>query len=138
MKRISWFAALAVGALLLFGNIASAQDAPKKGGKGGPTVEQQLERMTKQLDLTDAQKPKVKAVLEETRKKRQELMDDTSASGRDRRTKMTALTEEQDKKLKAILTPDQYSKMEKQRAEARAKAKEKAPGERKGKKRAGA
>lgn len=137
MKRISLFAAVAAGALVLLGNTAVAQDAPKKG-KAGPAVEQQVERMTKQLELTDAQKPKVKAVLEETRKKRQDLMDDTSVSGRDRRTKMTALTEEQDKKLKAILTPDQYSKMEKQREEARAKAKDKAPGERKGKKRAGA
>jgi len=137
MKRIILLTAMALGAFLVFGNTVQAQDAAKRGGKGGPTVEQQLERMTKQLELTDAQKPKVKAVLEETRKKRQEIIDDTSLAPRDRRTKAMALVEEQDKKLKGILTPDQYAKLQKQREDAKAKAKERAPGE-KGKKRSAA
>jgi len=89
--------------------LATAQDAnkeAKKGGKGGYSVEQRLERMSTQLDLTDAQKPKVKAVLEETAKKMKDVVPD------ERREKMRTLREEETKKLKEILTADQFKKYE--------------------------
>ena len=105
-------ARLALCGLLAFTNMATAQDANKEGKKGRMTPERQLEQMTKELSLTDAQKPKVKAVLEETAKKRQES---TGGSGEDRR----ALMENQNKKLKEILTPDQYEKLQKLQAERR-------------------
>lgn len=131
MKRIGLFAVLVLGAALTVTHVANAQDsAPKAKGKGtAQSVEQQMERMTKQLTLTEAQKPKVKAVLEETRKKRQALTEDTSVTGRDRREKMTALVEEQEKKLKAILTPEQFTAYQKAREEARAKGKNRPEGE---------
>ena len=71
MKKLSLIAALAIGGLVACSTLATAQDStnnvPKKGGKRGmPTVEQQMERMTTALDLTDAEKPKVKAVLEDS------------------------------------------------------------------------
>ena len=109
MIKAGLVAALALGGLLACTNVASAQDAKEKKGA---TVERQLERMTKELSLTDAQKPKVKAVLEETAKKRQEA---TSPTREDRR----ALMEDQNKKLKEILTPDQYEKWQKFQAENR-------------------
>lgn len=133
MKKIGLMAAMLTGAILLSGNVSSqAQDAGgarKEQRRGGPmSVEQQLDRMAKQLDLTDAQKPKVKALLEDMNKKRQEL---SSLQGQERREKMTALREEQEKKLKEILTKDQYSKYEKSRDEMRQKAKDRAPGKKK-------
>jgi Spy/CpxP family protein refolding chaperone len=119
IRTFSLVAALALGSLLACTTIASAQDtpAPKKGK--GPSVERQLERMTTELKLTDDQKPKVKAVLEDSNKKRQELFADSSVTGDDRRTKMRAIMDDQDKKLKEILTADQYKSWEKLRDEMR-------------------
>ena len=78
MKRLSLVAALALGGLVACSIMANAQEAKggkKGGGKGGgrPTVEQQLEQLTTALSLSDDQKPKIKAVLEDGSKKRQEL-----------------------------------------------------------------
>jgi periplasmic protein CpxP/Spy len=118
MKRFSLIAALALGGLLAFSTIAMAQDATKdtkKNGKRGfPTVEQQLEKMTKDLSLTDEQKPKVKAVLEDVSKKRQELR---GTPQDEQRAKRQAIMEEQNKKMKEILTPDQLEKYKKMQEE---------------------
>ena len=90
--------------------LANAQDAPKK--KGRMSIEQQMERYTTELNLTDEQKPKVKAVLEESAKKRQEIFSDTSIDRSQMREKMQPIMEEQNKKMKAILKEDQYKKYE--------------------------
>jgi hypothetical protein len=74
------------------------------------SVDARMERLTTDLSLTDAQKPKVKAVLEETAKKARELRDDSSLSQEQRREKRTAITEEESKSMKAILTPEQMEK----------------------------
>jgi Spy/CpxP family protein refolding chaperone len=105
---------MVLGGLVAFGTLATAQDsssAPeKKGRKGMLSPEQQLQRLTEQLNLTDAQKPKVKAVLEEVDKKRHELRNDTSLDRQQMREKMKAIHEDETKKMKAILTPDQFTK----------------------------
>lgn len=110
MKKLSLIAAVVLGTLAAC-SLASAQegkkDAAKKDGKrGAPNIEQRLNRMTSQLNLTDAQKPKVKAVLEESAKKMKDLTPE------DRRTKGKTLREEQTKKLKKILTEEQFKKYE--------------------------
>jgi Spy/CpxP family protein refolding chaperone len=100
---------MALGGLVAFSTLATAQDAnkeSKKGGKGGYSVEQRLERMSTQLDLTDAQKPKVKAVLEDSAKKMKDVPQD------ERREKGKAIREDEAKKMKEILTPDQFKKYE--------------------------
>ncbi len=114
MRRLSLIAAMVLGGLVACSMLATAQDATnapaRKGGKGRFTPEQQLERMTTQLSLTDEQKPKVKAVLEDSAKKRKEIMSDTSLDRQQIREKMQPVMEEQNKKMKAILTDDQYTK----------------------------
>jgi Spy/CpxP family protein refolding chaperone len=112
MSKLSLVAAMALGGLVAFSTLATAQDsnAPKK--KRGMTVEQQMERLTDRLTLTDEQKPKVKAVLEESTKKRQAIFSDTSLDRSEMRTKMRPIMEEQNKKMKEILTADQYKKYE--------------------------
>lgn len=135
MKKISLLAAVVLGLVVAAANTAVAQNTSsnsstgqKQGKRGGQTVEQQLERMNRTLDLTDAQKPKVKAVLEETSKKRQEL---SSLSGQERRDKMQALMKDQDDKLKTILTKEQMDKLQKQREEMRARGKNGGEGKKK-------
>jgi Spy/CpxP family protein refolding chaperone len=85
-----------------------------KGGKRGgpPSVEQQMERLTTELTLTDAQKPQVKAVLENTMKQRQAISADTSLDRQQQREKMRPIMEEQNTKMKGILTADQFKKYE--------------------------
>ena len=107
MRKLSLIAALALGGLMACSTLATAQDTPKdakKGGKKGFSVEQRMEAMTTQLSLTDEQKPKVKAVLEETAKKMKDVAPE------DRQTKGREIRDEQNKKMKEILTADQFTK----------------------------
>lgn len=112
MNKLSLVAALAVGGLLACATVTSAQDAPKKKG---PTVEQRVDRMNTELNLTADQKTKVTALFEDTQKKGRELRQDTSLSREDRQEKMRGMREAEDKKLKEILTPEQWQKWEKVR-----------------------
>ncbi len=120
MKKLSLALALASGGLLACSLMVNAQDAKESKGekRGGFSVEQRLERMTTELKLTDAQKPKVKAVLEEGQKKRGEMRD---VPQEERRGKMQAFMEEQNKKMKEILTPEQWEKYSKMQEEMRKK-----------------
>jgi periplasmic protein CpxP/Spy len=125
LAKISLVAAIVLGGLVACSNLAVAQDAGTNAAKKGkrPTIEQQMERLDKELKLTDEQKPKVKAVMEEFGKKRQELFSDTSADRSAQREKMRTLTEEQNKKMKEILTADQFKKYEEMMKNMRGKKK---------------
>jgi periplasmic protein CpxP/Spy len=117
MKKLSLIAALAIGGLVVCSTLVNAQDAPKDSAKGGkrgmPTIDQQMERMTTALTLTDAQKPKVKAVLEDQQKKYQELRSETDQEAR--RTKMQEIRKETETKMKGILTEEQFKKYQEMR-----------------------
>jgi Spy/CpxP family protein refolding chaperone len=119
LNKIIMATALTLGGLLVLNSVAQAQEA-KEGKKRGFSMEQRLERMTEQLKLTDAQKPKVKAVLEESQKK-MEALRGQDMTPEQRREKFTAMREEEAKKLNAILTPEQQEKMKSMREEMRKK-----------------
>ena len=124
MKKLSLIAAMALGGLVAFSMLATAQEAGKEGKKGGkrgfPTVEQQMERMSTQLNLTDDQKPKVKAVLEAQDTKMKELRKDGNTPTREQ---FQEVRKETQKKMKAILTEDQYKKYEEMAARGGKKGK---------------
>ena len=117
LSKISLMAALALGGLVASSTMVRAADADTSGkgkGKGGRmTVEERLDKLTTECSLTDAQKPKVKEVLEETSTKMRELRGDTSTAAEDRRAKMKTISDDQDKKMKEILKPDQFEKYKK-------------------------
>ena len=120
--KFSLIAAIALGVLMACSTVSNAQDdkGEKKGRKGPRmTVEQEMERLTKELALTDDQQPKNKAVVEENRKKMQELYSNSSGDRAAMREKMQGLSDERDKKFKEILKPDQYEKWEKLRDKMR-------------------
>jgi Spy/CpxP family protein refolding chaperone len=103
--------AVALGGTLASANFAGAQETnavTRSPRRFSP--EQQLERLNTELKLTDAQKPKVKEVLENSAKQRQELR---GVSQDERRDKMRSMMQDQNKKLKEILTPEQYEKYQK-------------------------
>jgi len=107
-------ATMALGVLLACGTAAMAQDNKEgKGGKRGRmTAEERLKQMDESLKLTDAQKPKVKAALEDTQTKMQEAR---SAPQEERGEKMRTIMADEGKKMKEILTPEQYTKYEEMR-----------------------
>jgi Spy/CpxP family protein refolding chaperone len=112
LHKMSLVAGLVLSGLIACGSMAMAQDqkAGKEGRKGGfPTVQERLDRMTEALKLTDEQKPKVKAALEEQSEAMKALRD---ATPEERREKGKGLREEFDKKMKAILTSEQYEKFQ--------------------------
>ncbi len=72
----------------------------------------QVEMMSKQLNLTDEQKPKVQAILEDRQKQMQALRADSSLAPADRRPKMMAIMQSSDEKIKALLTDEQKTKFD--------------------------
>lgn len=115
MKSSKTLAVITVAALMALSPSLRAQTntnntTGRRGMRGRMSIETQMTRLDERLKLTDEQKPKVKAVLEDQNKKMQELFGDSSVSREDRRTKMQSIREDSDKKLKEILTSDQYTK----------------------------
>jgi Spy/CpxP family protein refolding chaperone len=103
-------AVLALGGLLVGSTLAYAQadgGEKKQGKRAMPTVEERLNRIDEAVKLTDDQKPKVKAALEDVQK---QMMEARNAAPEERRDKMQTIMADQDKKMKEILTPDQYEK----------------------------
>jgi Spy/CpxP family protein refolding chaperone len=114
--KIMLIAALAAGALFACSSPVRAQDAtntPPAGGMRGRMMGPTIEQLTTNLSLTADQIPKVKAVLDDQKKKMADLRADQSIQGQDRRTKMTEIRNEMTAKMKEILTDDQFAKYQK-------------------------
>src|SRR6266481_7267517 len=113
-NKLMLIATMALGVLLACGTAVMAQDNKEgKGGKRGRmTAEERFKQLDEQLKLTDAQKPKVKAALEDTQTKMQEAQ---SAPQEERQAKRQTIMADQGKKMKEILTPEQYTKYEEMR-----------------------
>lgn len=112
-NKFRLIAPIALGVLLACGTGVMAQD--NKEGKGGGrrmSAEERLKQIDESLKLTDAQKPKVKAALEDTQAKMQEAR---SAPQDERREKIQTIMADEHKKMKEILTPEQYTKYEEMR-----------------------
>ena len=120
---------MAMAGLLALGPSLNAQtNTPPPGpdSSASPTrhngmmsVDSQLKQLTDQLHLTDEQKPKVKAALEQRNKQAEGLRD---LAPEDRRAKMRTIRTEMDAKMKTILTADQYQQFEKMRGRNRPQA----------------
>ena len=120
LSRLSLAIIAAASVLSLAPSIHAQTNTPPPGGRrGGMSADARLTAFETALGstnkLTEAQKPKVKAVIEEQTKKMQELMGQRdSLSQEDLRAKRTALTEDINKKMKEILNADQYKTWEQQ------------------------
>lgn len=118
--NIGLLGALMTGALLSCTSIASAQttNAPARTERR-MTVQQRVDKMASELKLTDEQKTKITALLQDDAKKRKELRADTSGDRKERREKNRALMQEQTKQMKEILTADQFAQWQKMNAQGR-------------------
>ena len=94
---------------------ARAQDQPPPPpGPGGPghgagmgMRGNNVEFLTKRLNLTPDQVTQVKAIDDDTQKQGKAIMDDTTIAQADKRTKMMDLHKTAQGKIRALLTPDQ-------------------------------
>jgi Spy/CpxP family protein refolding chaperone len=121
LNKVMLIAALALGSLLTIGTNANAQAAtnapaaapaapaarPARGGR-----QFTIEQLTTALTLTDAEKPKVQALLDDMTKKLTDLRADTTVAQADRAAKMTAIRKDFSDKMKEILTADQFTKFQ--------------------------
>lgn len=101
MKKTVWMAM----ALMAFVATAQAQHRPRNGFTPEQRIEKRLERLDKELDLTDEQEKKIKALYEE-------FFKDRKGSREDRQEAQKQL----DEKVKALLTTEQqeiFAKMKK-------------------------
>lgn len=120
MTKTIALVALVAGSLLA-GTALQAQDAPKEkppgaqGGLGGPGMRGRpnADQIAKDLSLTDAQKTKLKAALEEQQAKMKALRADTSLTQEEKKVKAKELREANQAKMKEILTPEQLEKWQK-------------------------
>jgi len=110
MKKNLIYAAV-VFAVLMGGSAVYAQD--QGGGQKQPmTAEQRLQKMTKQLNLTDEQQQQLKPILENEQKEMQAVRQDSSLSKSDRTSKMQQLRQDTSSQIKPVLNQDQQQKYE--------------------------
>ena len=120
---------LAAAAMLAFGvaiagaqsSSDSSQAAPPPGGRmrGPMGPDQQLEHLSKALNLTDDQKSQIKPILEDRQKQMESLRSDTTLSPEDRRSKARSMMQDSNTKLRAVLTDEQKSKFDEMQAHMR-------------------
>ena len=132
MKKFNLF--LSLIAMLIFGALAfaaapqdaqSGQQPSTQSGTGhghgagegrgrgmGMDPEAMLEHMSKELNLTDDQKTKIKPILEDQSKQMQDLRQNTSTSPEDRHAKMKQIHENTMSQVRSILTSDQQKKLD--------------------------
>ena len=107
-------------------SVANAQNTNRATPRRGANSEQRLEQLDKQLQLTADQKTKLKAYFDGERKKMQDMRADTSLTREQRQEKMKAVRDDLSKEMKSVLTPDQFTKWEKERDKMREEMKQKA------------
>jgi len=87
-------------------------EAQQRGQRGrrGPNLDEQIETLTKQLELTEDQSDSVRAVLEKQGQQRRELFQNSGGDRDAMRAAMADLREETNAELAEILTEDQMAK----------------------------
>jgi protein CpxP len=122
------FGKLLAAALLLAGSIALAQDsdqaAPAQPGarydqRRRDQAEDRLRRMSKELNLTDDQKEKLKPILEDEAQQMRAVQADNSLNSQQRRKKMRGIHKTFEPQVRAALTPEQRDKLKNMKHEAR-------------------
>ena len=116
MTRSSRFAVLALGLMLAGSAFAQSQTppAPTTGGASpmlhpmhAPDPQQQLQHMTKQLQLTSDQQAKIGPILQQRAQQMQALRADNSLQPADRKAKAMSLMQDTTQQIDAVLTPAQ-------------------------------
>jgi Spy/CpxP family protein refolding chaperone len=89
---------------------SSGDAAAPAGGRQMPTVDDQLQKLTKALTLTDDQQTKIKPILESQRTQMEAIRNDTSGNRRENFAKMRDVHEKSVTQVKTVLNDDQKKK----------------------------
>jgi protein CpxP len=129
-RSVMRVAVLAIGATALSSVPGIAQDpsapspppqdqaGPRHGGSGGMRGNQ-VEFLTKKLNLTPDQVTQVKAIDADAMNQMKALHEDTSVAGPDKRAKMMDIHKTSQDKIRALLTDDQKTKFDALQAQMR-------------------
>lgn len=93
------------------------------------TVESRLEEMSKQLNLTDDQKAKLKPILQDEGQQMKAVHEDTSLTHEQKKAKMKDIREAHRPQIDQILTPDQQKKWEEMKQKAKEQREKKSGGQ---------
>lgn len=102
--------------------LAATAHAAKEGRaehKASAAMQERMQEMARDLNLSDAQKEQLKPILKAQMEKLGELRQDQSLSRADKLKRLQAIREESLPQVKAILTPEQFEKWQKKQAEGR-------------------
>jgi Spy/CpxP family protein refolding chaperone len=110
-----------VAGVLGIQSVARCADAPAKeaGLERSATVRDRMHQLAAELNLTDAQKQKLRPIVREEMGKVHELRKDTTLSRREKMERFRALQQEMQPKVKAVLTEEQFAKWQEKRKEMR-------------------
>ena len=101
-------------ALVLAVCITSMLSFAQYGGQGHrhpmPSVDDQVNRLSENLNLTDSQKAQARTILQDAREKMMALRQDTSLSREDRHAKMMEIREATSGQIRGLLNEDQQKK----------------------------
>ncbi len=107
-----------IGSLLL-GLAVTLTTRPALAQEHPATAENRLEEMSKQLNLTDDQKAKLKPILQDEAQQLQAVHNDTSLSHDQKMAKVKEIREAHKPQINDILTPDQQKKWEEMKKKAK-------------------
>lgn len=86
-----------------------------------PSVENHLQMISKELNLTDDQKTKLRPILQDEQQQMQAVHNDTSLTRDQKMAKMKDIRESHQPQINQILTPDQQKKWAEMKKEAKEK-----------------
>jgi|SRR3954462_3222646 protein CpxP len=99
------------------------QGEPQEGGHRGPgghhgppSIDERISHMSKDLNLTDDQTAKIKAILTDEKSQMDALHNDTATSKEDKMAKFKSIHEDSNSQVRALLTADQQKKFDEQEA----------------------
>ncbi len=97
---------------------AAPQEAPHMP-PGRESVEDRMQRMSKELNLSEEQKEKIRPLMEERVKQLREMREDKNLTPEQRREKARAIMKETHEKIAAVLNPEQREKLKQHMEEMR-------------------
>lgn len=134
MKRLPALATLAL-AVTLSGQVFAQQGTPAGAGGNPPApgnqhmhafdAQTQLQRLTKQLQLTPDQQAKIGPMLQQRDQQLQSLHGDSSLKPADRRAKAMTIMQDSEGQIGGVLTPEQRDKWKAMREKAMERMQEK-------------
>ena len=108
---------LAIVGLLVLGqaSLAGQYEGPGRDRDGRRAMQpgQRLERLSKELKLTDEQKAQLKPILEDEQKQFEALRNDDTLSREERWSKMQEIRQSSHERMNSVLTSDQQAKLKK-------------------------